>query len=143
MKGDLGALLGRLKDQGLNLLIIRGGRPIYSSGEAGMAPLLRAIDRLGLEELRGSTVVDRIVGRAAALLISHFRAGDVYAGLLSRGAVEVLERHGVRWESESVADRIMNRYHTDICPFEKMVLQIEDPGEGYERLRRELRHRPP
>ncbi len=141
MTGELKAFMKRLENQGLNLLVLKNGEPVYSSGKGGMAPLLDAIDRLGLSALRGSTVVDRIVGKAAALLISYFGAKDVYAGLLSRGALVVLEKHRIRYASEKVVDNIMNEDKTDICPFEKMVLGIEDPREGYEKLSRELTHR--
>lgn len=141
MTGELRAFMKRLENQGLNLLVLKDGKPVYSSGNGGMAPLLEAIDRFGLPALRGSTVVDRIVGKAAALLIGYFGAEKVYAKLLSMGALRVLEKQGIRHASEKVVDNIMNEDKTDICPFEKMVLGIEDPREGYEKLNQELTHR--
>jgi len=103
-----------------------------------MLPLLEAIDQLGPRALADSTVVDRIVGRAAALLISYFKAKEVYTRLLSRRAIEILENHGIAYAAERVVNVIRNKDDTDICPFEKMVLRIDNPEEGYRKLKNEL-----
>lgn len=136
--GDLKAFINRLNREGLNLLIIKDDKRLYESKKGGMAPILEAINLLGLQTLAGTTVIDKIVGKAAALLISYFKAKVVYTRLLSRSAIEVLEKHGIRYTSEMVVENIRKKDDTDICPFEKMVLEIEDPREGYEKLNREL-----
>jgi len=138
MYKNLESFISLLDQQGLSLLILKGGEVIYSSREEGMLPLLEVIDRLGLRALVDSTVVDRIVGRAAALLISYFRAKEVYTKLLSRRAIEILEKHGIAYTAEKVVDTVRNKDDTDICPFEKMVLSIDNPQEGYRKLKNEL-----
>jgi hypothetical protein len=127
--------LKRLDAEGLNLLILKGGKHLYSSKKAGMAPLLEAIDSLGLRRLKNSVVADRIVGKASALLIGYFKASKVYTRLLSSTAIKVLEKHGIKYAYERVVDNIRNKEDAGICPFEKVVLEIEDPKEGYKKLR--------
>ncbi len=127
--------LKRLDAEGLNLLILKGGKRLYSSEKDGMAPLLEAIGRLGLQRLKESVVADKTVGKASALLISYFKASEVYTRLLSRTAIKVLEKHGIKYAYERTVDNIRNREDTDICPFEKVVLEIEDPQEGYKKLK--------
>ncbi|MEM2997076.1 MAG: DUF1893 domain-containing protein, partial [Candidatus Bathyarchaeia archaeon] len=61
-----------LERRKLSVLIYGGGEAIYSSSEKGVIPLLKAIDLLGLEGLRGSIVADKVIGKAAALLIMYF-----------------------------------------------------------------------
>ena len=51
--------------------------------EGGAAPLLQAIEEIGRDDLAGSIVADKVVGKAAALLMAYFAAGEVYAGILS------------------------------------------------------------
>jgi len=131
---ELKDLINRLEKEELNLLILKDGEIIYSSKEDGMAPLLEAIDQ-GLEKLIDSTVVDKIVGKAAALLIAYFKAEGVYTKLLSRSAIEVLKKYGISYAAERVVDYIRDKEDKDICPFEKMVLKIEDPQEGYKKLK--------
>lgn len=135
---NLESLISLLDQQGLNLLILKGDKTIYSSKEGGMLPLLEAIDQLGLRALANSTVVDQIVGRAAALLISHFKAKEVYTKLLSKRAIEILEKQGIAYAAKRVVSTIRNKDDTDICPFEKMVLTIDNPEEGYRKLKNEL-----
>ncbi len=135
---NLESLISLLDQQGLNLLILKGDKTIYSSKEGGMLPLLEAIDQLGLRALADSTVVDQIVGRAAALLISHFKAKEVYTKLLSKRAIEILEKQGIAYAAKRVVSTIRNKDDTDICPFEKMVLTIDNPEEGYRKLKNEL-----
>ncbi len=135
---NLESLISILDHQGLSLLILKGGGTLYSSREGGMLPLLEAIDQLGLRALADSTVVDRIVGRASALLISYFKAKEVYTKLLSRRAIEILEKNGIAYTAEKVVNTIRKKDGTDICPFEKMVLTIDNPEEGYRKLKNEL-----
>jgi len=134
----LEGLIGILEERGLSLLILKGGETLYSSREGGMLPLLEAIDQLGLRTLADSTVVDRIVGRAAALIISYFKAKEVYTKLLSLKAIEILEKHGIAYAAERLVSTIRNKDDTDMCPFEKIVLTIDNPEEGYRKLKNEL-----
>lgn len=135
---ELKVYINKLSREGLNLLIIKNKKRLYASKKDGMTPLLEAINLLGLPTLVGTTVIDKIVGKAAALLICYFKAKEVYTKLLSKSAIEVLEKHGIGYKSEIVVENIRKRDGTDICPFEKIVLEIEDPEEGYEKLGREL-----
>jgi len=139
LRQELKDLIKKLDKEELNLLILKDGEIIYSSKQDGMAPLLEAIDQLGLEKLLNSTVVDKIVGKAAALLITYFKAEEVYTKLLSRSAIEVLKKYGISYAAEKVIDYIRNKEDKDICPFEKMVLKIEDPKEGYKKIKNELK----
>lgn len=127
--------LKRLDAEGLNLMILKGGNLLYSSKKDGMTPLLEAIELFGLQRLKNSVVADKIVGKASALLISYFKASEVYSRLLSRSAIKVLEKHEIKYSYERAVDNIRNKEDTGICPFEKVVLEIEDPKKGYKKLK--------
>ncbi|MEM2904713.1 MAG: DUF1893 domain-containing protein [Candidatus Bathyarchaeia archaeon] len=132
----MSVLLERLDDEEVSLLILKDGASIYSSRKGGIAPLLDAIAQLGRDRLSNSTVVDKVVGKAAALLIAYFKAERVYSKLMSRAAAEILDRHGVGFFSSKTVDVIRNRAGTDICPFEQLVLRVEEPAEAYTLLKR-------
>lgn len=129
-------LLSRLEDERLSLLILKDGAVIYSSRKGGIAPLLDAIEQLGLGRLSKSMVVDKIVGKAAALLIGYFKAEEVFAKLMSTEGARILSKEGIRFFSEETVQNIKNRDGTGICPFETLVLEVEDPQEAYRLLRR-------
>ena len=72
-----------LDETGNSLMIYKDGRLIYQSKSKGIRPHLEAIEVHG-EALSGTVMVDKIVGRAAALLILYSGAAETYAQVLSR-----------------------------------------------------------
>ena len=124
----------RLRQNGLNLMILKNDVTVFKSSRDGMQPLLEAISSLTPATLRGSVVVDKIVGKAAALLISYFKAKEVHCAVMSVRAEEVLKRHEIKYYSEKMLPEITNRYGTGICPFEELVLDVDEPKKGYERI---------
>jgi len=104
---------------------------LFQSSEEGMRPLYQAIDSLGLPALENSVVVDKIVGKAAALVVSYCRVKEIHCIVLSNRGKEFLERRAVSHYWERLTPEISNKFGTDICPFEKAVKEIEDPYEGY------------
>ena len=120
-------------------MILKGRATLFSSATKGVAPLVEAVEELGVKRLEGSVIVDRVVGKAAALIVAYFKAARVYAKVLSRRGASVLDRFGVGCIAEEVVEEILNREGTGICPFERMVLNIDDPAEGYEVVRRAVR----
>jgi hypothetical protein len=94
MVGTLSRWLEELEKRELSLLIYRGGEVVFSSVSGGIKPLLDAINTIGRDGLRGTLVADKIVGRAAALLVIYMVASEVYASLISTSAKELLRaRH--------------------------------------------------
>ncbi len=133
--------LQRLRQEGLTLLILKDGKTIFSSSEEGMQPLLEAIHDVDPLILKDSIVIDKIVGKAAALLIIYFKGKEVHCTVISVRAREVLKRHEIPYRSEKVIPEIANKLGTGICPFEQVVMDVEDPEEGYERLFTKLKPR--
>lgn len=126
-------------DCGFTLLIIKGVEPVFSSKMEGMAPLLEAINTIELSKLHGSIVVDKMVGKAAALLICLFKAKEVHTHIMSLRAKEVLDKYAVKYSFEEAVPELLNKFGTDICPFEKAVLASDDPEDGFKRLTSEVK----
>ena len=70
--------------------------------------------------MRGSTVFDKVVGRAAALLMIYGGVKKVMTPLISRGALIVLKRGGAKVEYQKIVKCILNVKGDDLCPMEKM-----------------------
>ena len=124
----------RLEDEDLNLMIIKEGKTVYSSMREGIGSLIEAIDHLEFSVLVNSIIIDRVVGKAAALLVSYVEAREIYTSLLSRRAIAVLEIFNIRYSSKKIVDEILDQNKTKTCPFEEAVLGIDDPRKGYEKL---------
>jgi hypothetical protein len=123
-----------LEERNLNLLIIKNNKTLVESRKEGMRPLLEAVERYGRSGLRDSVLVDKIVGKAAALLMVYLKPKEVYCGTLSTRAEAVLQRHNVAYHSENIIPEILCETGDDICPFEKTVLEIETALNGYRRI---------
>ncbi len=131
--------LEMLERQGLSLLIIKADLPAFMTKEGGVAPLMQAIEGIGREELAGSIVADKVIGRAAALLMAYFGAKEVYAGVLSEKAVPILDRFSIPYHFGSIVQEILNRDRSGTCRFELTVQDVEEPEEAYRRLTAKIR----
>ena len=102
----------------------------------GLSPLVGLIS-LGAD-LSGYSVADKVVGKAAALLFVKCNVAVVYAKTLSQSGKAVLDKHGIPVEYDTLADRIINRDGTDMCPMEKTVADCDDPQRAYELIKNKL-----
>jgi hypothetical protein len=122
--------INRLNELGLSLMIYDRGKVIFRSASKGVRPHLEAIDALGAR-LKGTTMVDKIIGRAAALLIIYSGAADVHAGIISTGGRGLIEREGIKLSFNKETEHIKTVDGRIYCPFEAMVQGIDDPVEAY------------
>jgi len=123
-----------LREENLSLVIVKGAKVLFKSGSSGISGLLQAIENLN-EKLHKSSVADRVIGRAAALLLVYFHAEEVYGATVSREGLRVLKEGGIPLEHGNIVSRILDREGKDICPFERFSLAISSPEEAYEKLR--------
>lgn len=131
---DLKLAERRLKEKDFNLLIVKEGKTIFATKSQGILGLLQAIEKLG-EQLVESSVADRIVGRAAALLCAYFKASSVFAITMSEEGERMLRENEISYRFENRVPNILNYERTDICPFEKHVMDLTKPDEAYEKLK--------
>ena len=96
-----------------------------SSDESGISFLARLFSQ-GIDMSEGA-VADKIIGKAAALLLCGLEVGEVYAETVSRHAVEVFGEYGIKLEFGKVVADIINRTGDGICPMEQAVREISDP----------------
>lgn len=126
-----------LKEKDLSLVIVKDEKVIFKSSLQGLLGLIRAIDSLG-DLIFSSSVADKIVGRAAALLLAYFQAEEVYAVTISERGLNTLIKYNVRVEYDRLVPEIMNKQGTDMCPFEKLSLTVQSPSEAYIKIKRYL-----
>lgn len=131
---DLELAKQNLKEKNLSLVIVKEGKIIFESRSSGISGLLQAVEK-SKESLFGSSVADRIVGRAAALLLVYSHVKEVYASIISKEGMKVLRENGVPVEYDGLVSKIMDRKGKDICPFERFSLAIRTPEESYEKLK--------
>lgn len=106
------------------------GRLLFTSDKPGILPLLEYTARSAPCE-KYVTVFDRVVGNAAALLLSRIFCREVYSPLGSQLAGETLRRASINYHFTETVPLIQDQRREDICPMEKLSLD-KDPEEFYQ-----------
>jgi hypothetical protein len=130
---DIDLARSLLEEGKWNLVIVKGGRVLYSSRERGIGPFFRAVQSMGTS-LHNAAMADSIMGSAVAMLCLYARITSVYAGILSQQALDVLKGQGVIISSKSTVPYISNNDGTDLCPFEKLAKSCQGPSQLFAAL---------
>lgn len=131
---DLHIATERLKQKNIALAIAKKGEVVFETSSHGIGGLLKAIEELG-DEMRGSSVADNVVGKAAALLCAYAGIATVFAATASEKGIQTLRDNNIPCRFENMVQHILNSERRDICPFEKLVNNISNPEEAYEKLK--------
>ncbi len=99
-------------------------RKLWTSSKRGIQPLMNAFE--AKVDMKGAVCHDRIVGRAAAFLFVKAGVAEVHSPKVSKGALTLLQRHGIKVFADELIDAIRNREGTGLCPMEKATAQIRD-----------------
>lgn len=116
--------------------VIRKDGEITTSKERGVKPLLGFLD--DGKDLRGAFAADKVVGAGAAFLYVLLGVREVYAGVMSEPAKQVLTEHGVQTKCDQLVPRIWNRAGTGSCPIEEAVSGEQEPQEALKKIRARL-----
>lgn len=110
---------------------------LVTSEKKGIAPMMALLQK---EEtlLQGACVADRVIGRAAALLMEKAGVAAAFGGIVSTHALRAFANSGIPFTYGKEVDHIINRTKTGMCPMEQTVLEIEDAEAAYEALKRKL-----
>ena len=118
-------------------MFCRGKTVIFKKKGDGIKPILETIEELG-EEIHGSIIGDRILGKASALLCIYSQAKAVYSPQATKTAIALMLINGIPSQADVLIPRIDNRDGTDMCPFEKMLKNVNSPDEAYNILKAKI-----
>jgi hypothetical protein len=121
-----------LSDSGATFVAVKEGEE-HISNDKGIAPILKILDETP-DFLKGAYVADKVIGKAAALLLQYAGVERLYAKTLSKLAVQVLDDSYMTYEYDQLVPNIINRTGDGMCPMEQKVLEISDPTEAYKLL---------
>lgn len=122
---------------GHTLCLCRGGMFIFSE-KRGIAPMMDLI--ASKTDVTGYAAADLIVGKAAALLFVYAGIREVYAQVISEGAVRILKKYDIPFRFNMRTKQIVNRKGDDICPMEKAVQDIDEPEQALTALTNAIRN---
>ncbi len=121
-----------LHDGGYSCVVENGGevRPFLGRGVSDLYRLYKA----DASFLCGASVADKVVGKAAAVLMAAGGVAEVYADVISTGAFAMLAGVGVKIAYGIKVPFIIRRDGKGICPLEELCADVVVPGDGVERI---------
>lgn len=125
--------LARLKQRQNNAsysLIAARENFFYLSHDRGIAPIMTMLKR-NQNYFHDCIVVDKIIGKAAAMLLTLSHVQYIHAQLISANAIRFLDQWGIAYSFDQSCDIIINRSGIGMCPMEETVAQLSDPQAAY------------
>ncbi|TVQ28509.1 MAG: DUF1893 domain-containing protein [Spirochaetaceae bacterium] len=116
------------------LRLSRSGTVVFASSRPWLHPLLdltRFLETTG-ETTADCELYDKIVGRAAALLMVRLGIRSLRTGIMSERAIPVLEANGVTWHADARVERID-------CLTEDILANETDSDTAYRIIRARAR----
>lgn len=117
--------------------VLQGNGEVYTDDRRGVLPLLEFLD--SGKDFSGFSAADKVVGKAAAFLYCLLGVKALWAGVISRPALEVLQRQGIAVQYETLSDAILNRSGTGFCPMESATRELSDPQTALFAIRETLK----
>ncbi len=113
------------------------GQKTIVSDLRGIMPIM---DCLNSEKdfLNGACVADKVIGKAAALLLVYGGVKSVYASVISDIARDYLLSQNIELFYDKSVEYIINRTHDGMCPMEKCCIDIDSPDLAYNVLFKKL-----
>lgn len=116
-------------------VVIRDNQIVKTEYGSGIGPMV-ALYESGM--LKDAFVVDKIIEKAAAMLLVLGGSAGCYGMVMSQAAIAYLTRHHRKVFYGAKALTIVNRQRTGLCPMEQAVSALEDPEEGLTALKSKL-----
>ncbi len=127
----------KLKEGGYSLVLYKEGE-WFTSEKRGIAPIMELLKE-NKELLRGAYVADKIIGKAAAMLLIEGGITYLHADIISEHAIESLQKSNIGFEYQVLVPYIVNRTGDGMCPMEETVLNVTDTKEAYELLQEKIK----
>lgn len=110
----------------------------FHSMKHGIAPIM---EQLALDDnvFENATVGDKVIGKAAALLLIKANIKELFANVISEHALQVLDQYKIPVQYVEKVPYIRNRAGDGMCPMENTVLTTNDPDEAYVLLKEKLK----
>lgn len=128
-------LASELSGTGLSLIVEKDGAVLFTSGHVGLRPLVQCLADHG-HEMTGALVADKVVGTAAARLLTRAGVAGVATPLASSPAVDILLRARICLEVSSIVPAIKDSRGTGQCPMEQLSRATPDTGQLFKELLR-------
>ena len=118
-------------------IVVENDGKVFTSQERGVKPLLHLLtEKKGF--LKGASVADKVIGKAAALLMILGEIKEVHTDIISEPAIQVFDNHKIIYHFDKKVTRIVNRTGDGLCPMESLCMDIDNPQEAFTAISKKI-----
>ncbi len=127
----------KIKSEKATLIILKNDVVVCEESGIGVKPIMKVINE-NPEIIKGATVIDKVIGKAAAMLLIKYGAVQVHGILMSKTAIKMLEMHSIQYYYENTVETILNRNNDGLCPLEDSVKDTDDLEIGFNNIKNRI-----
>lgn len=109
--------------------LVKDEKIIATENGGGVSPLLK-LYKTKTNKMLDTTLVDKVIGRAAAMIAINGKVRNVYGETMSEDAVELLKTNHIPASYGRLVPKILNKTQDGLCPLEKAIENINNPQEA-------------
>lgn len=84
--------------------------------------------------LKGAVIADKVIGKVASSILTIAGVKEIYADVMSKYAVPILEENSIKYEYKNMVDYIQNNDKTGMCPMENKYKEEKDINKIYQEM---------
>ncbi len=126
---ELEKTIAKIKNNEFTFAVVKDNQIIYQDFGLGVS-CIRKLIKVNSSILEKSTVVDKVIGKAAAMLLIPYGVSKIHALVISKPALEILQKYNIQTTYNQLVEFISNRTNDGMCPLEKSVAFIDDFNEA-------------
>ncbi|PNX46342.1 MAG: hypothetical protein BV456_12390 [Thermoplasmata archaeon M8B2D] len=134
---DIALAQNVITNEDVSVVVVDNGKIWRKKKGQGIRPFLEVIEEMG-DEIHGSVIGDRILGRASALLCCYSKVRAVYSPQATKAAIALLIMGSIPAQVDKLIPFIKNHEGSGLCPFEKMLENIDEPKKAYNFLKEKV-----
>ncbi len=127
----------RIHNQISSFIIVKKDTILHEDIDIGVKPIMKIIHS-NPTLLQDNIIIDKVIGKAAAILLVKYKAKEVHGLLMSESAMQVLKKHNIPYYYEASVPFIKNRSNDGLCPLEDSVYKCDDIEQGYENIKKRI-----
>ena len=127
---DMMATAKSIFESGKYTCVIAKNDDLFTSTEKGIRPIIMLLSQ-SPDKIRDGACADKVIGKAAALLLVYGGIKEVFASVISRSALDFLTTHGIPTRHGMLVEFIKNRTGDGICPMEQRAVILDSPEQAF------------
>lgn len=84
--------------------------------------------------LKGAVIADKVIGKVASSILTIAGVKEIYADVMSKYAIPVLEENNIKYDYKNLTDYVQNNSKTGMCPMENKYKDVKDINIVYNEM---------